>query len=315
MLGGLAVLALALSLLAPSAQGGRGKPKPKPRPNLIITNDEVKGPQYVFSDEGGTLTWKATARNKGKATSKKTRMDLVLVPSRATKRQTEAFRYVLDSRKVPALLPNHFRRVSGSGLLVTTGGFPLGSYWVFVCVQKNRCNYTGRHLYVINRTWTGTVNGSGGTGGIAKLEKWSNLGPVSLNFDKYRGHGVFSYTFLGTVKWTDDGVNLNGCRWSGTGLKQFDETTSGPGIVLRYDDGDYRGVVGSLEDDFYTILISPIPGGFCGGGSSTYVGPVYEDFLTIRGKQALNFDQDRLRGSYGSGIAESAKWNWNFGSE
>ena len=60
---------------------------------------------------------------------------------------------------------------------------------------------------MVNETWTGTVTGFGGGGGIARSESWENVGPVSLNFDNYRGRGVFSYTFAGTVKWTDAGTN------------------------------------------------------------------------------------------------------------
>ena len=309
-------LVLAALVLAAPTMGaevarkpGHHKPKPpKPRPNLEMISAKSHGPAYVFSDgAGGTLHWRGVVENKGKATSRRTQMRLKLVPRNTTGHGITNI--LLSPRKVPALKPGHSYRAGGSKFIRSS--LPLGSYWLLVCVQEIRCAPTGSHLYVVKETWTGTVTGFGGAGGIARSESWENVGPVSLNFDNYRGHGVFSYTFSGTVKWTDSGTNMNGCQRSGTGLKNFDESSSGPGIVLRYEHEDYRGVVGSLEDDFYTIFITDLGLGFPCSQTST-PGPAYEDFLTIGGKQALGYDQDQLKGSYGSGLAEAPKWNWDF---
>jgi hypothetical protein len=304
----LAALVLAAPAMGADVDRKPGHHKPKPEPNLEMISAEAHGPAYVFSDgAGGTLHWRGVVKNKGKATSRRTQMRLKLVPRNTTGHGTTAIWF--EPRKVPALKPGHSYRAGGSGFIRSS--LPLGSYWVLVCAQENWCRYTGSHLYVVQETWTGTVTGFGGAGGIARSESWQNVGPVSLNFDTYRGHGVFSYTFTGTMKWTDSGTNMNGCQRSGTGLKNFDKTSSGPGIVLRYAHGDYRGVVGSLEDDFYTIFITDLHLGFPCSQTST-PGPVYEYFLTIGVKQALDFDQDQLKGSFGSGLAEAPKWNWDF---
>jgi hypothetical protein len=160
---------------------------------------------------------------------------------------------------------------------------------------------------VVEKEWVGQVHGVGPVGSASRAEHWDSL-PATLDFAKYLGRGAFHYDFKGTVDWTDHGITTDGCHWDGKDSEDVDQNTAGPGIVLDYRNGFYKGKE-TLHDRFYIITASG--NGMFGPCTGTLHGPRNMTFLNIP-KRPLGFGQKALKGQFGSASAENTLWKWSF---
>lgn len=303
---------LTAAALAPSAAA---KDKQK-RPDLEITRAVARGTDWVFDGAQGvaSFSFQDVTENTGKAGARPSVTAYYLDPRFGGL----ATRYRLESRRVSRLGPGD-RDPGGARVTIDTSDLPLGAYALEICADDEKqvreekdgkfanCDITGRRFYVVKDDWQGSIEGVGSSTDIADLEQWQSQGVAHLSLGKYLGHGVFRYDFAGTVEWITDGVNINSCRWSGSGSQAIDETNSAPGIRLKYGDGRYLGTV-ALNARFYTITISSeFNPEIC---SNTTPGPAFLDFLTI-GPRDLSFNQNQLMGRFNDRVFDIT-WKWDF---
>jgi hypothetical protein len=299
----LVAVALAATLVAvglqDSAAGRTDRTKPKPaKAHLVFTRIAVTAPAYGFADDPTTFTVDYTIKNTGTAMSDRERVHLRLNPR---PRQSPDIGYVVINSRVPRLAPGRSFRGVGHGVFHDD---EVGAYGVFVCGP--RC-FSKRRFYVVEKEWVGQVHGVGPAFGASQAEHWDSL-PATLDFARYLGRGAFHYDFKGTVDWTDHGVNSGGCLWDGKGSLDVDENNAGPGIVLDYRNGFYKGKE-TLHDRFYTVTASGGGGFSCDG--QTAQGPATMTFLNIPSRR-LGFGQKALKGQFGAAGGESTLWKWNF---
>jgi CARDB len=300
---------LAAAGLAPSAVA---KDKQK-RPDLEITRAVASGREWVSPGIVADLSFQDVTKNTGKAAAGPSVTAYYLHPLFAGPRPT---RYRVKSRTVERLGPGD-ADPGVTSASVETNDLPLGAYALEICADADRkvkeesndnnCKRTGKEFYVVKGSWQGSIDGVGSTAGMADVEQWHSQG-AELFLIEHEGKGVFRYGFSGTVGWTDFGVNIHACKWTGSGSKALDQTNSGPGIKLNYGAGKYKGTV-AVDARFYTITISSDfqPPEICGG---TTQGPLYTDFLTIPARD-LSFNQNELKGRYVDRVF-NATWKWDF---
>jgi len=225
----LPLLAAALAAAAPAYAA---------RPDLVISGQDVVNPDYFFRGEGTDALFTARTKNKGKARAGASKTSLVFLhPPQVPER-------VVASHDIPKLKPDksHFGSTSEA-----VGEFPPGAYDAIICAdykkkvkesnESNNCSAPGP-VYVIVRSWFGTLNGNGpAVPGVT--ETWQS-DDASFHFAEDLGDGRFRYEFSGTLRFTVSGTDSEGCAWSGSTLLGGTDV-AGQGLILDYRKEEYFG--------------------------------------------------------------------------
>lgn len=230
---GAIVAAAALAVVPATAQAAK--------PDLVIAGQDVVNPDYFFRGEGTDALVTARTKNKGKAKAGATETSLVFLhPPQVRERAVAS----IDVRK---LKPgkSHFGSTTEA-----VPDFPPGAYDAIICAdykkkvkesnESNNCSAPGP-VYVIVRSWFGTLNGSGpAVPGVT--ESWQS-DDASFNFAENLGDGRFRYEFAGTLQFTISGTDAEGCAWSGSDTASFSGGTDvgGQGLILDYRKEEYFG--------------------------------------------------------------------------
>jgi hypothetical protein len=287
----------ALALVASLAVAGPAQAAKKP--DLVIPGYALKGQRYAFQSERGRIIPHDITRNRGTARAGPsiTRAYLLHGPNGQTM-------LPLASRAVPRLLPGK-QNADDLWDPARLYNYPIGPYLVELCADVNRqvaeSNETNNcvlirnpvletiKVFIIKRTWEGTLSGTATLGNI--FERWKSTnaklifeGPIRVD------EGFFRYSFAGPVTYTDTGSG-SGCTYSGGDTQVF-----GPGgatpldtVVFNYLLRRYSASA-SIDGTFYTIKIT------CGSVNGSTAGPVSFTFLST-GSRSFPFGATTISGS------------------
>jgi hypothetical protein len=234
----LPVVAAALALLPTPAHAAK--------PDLVISSQNTVNPDYFFRGEGTNAGFTDRTKNKGKAKAGASKTSLVLLHPPQVRETAVA------SRDVPKLKPG--KSDFGQGGDAVADSFPPGAYDAIVCAdyrkkvkesnEDNNCAPLGP-VYVIVRSWFGTLSGNGPTTDPGVSETWRS-DDVNFAFAEDLGDGRFEYLFNGSVRYTVSGTDPEGCTWSGSDTATFTGGTdvAGQGLILDYRKEEYFGSSG-----------------------------------------------------------------------
>ncbi len=278
-----AAVVVALAATAPSAIAKKPAPQPKPKPELAIEQSTITGAHgpFVFQGESQPLLdLEDTTRNLSDHTIVDTETAVYL--------EHGARHWLLGRRRIRDLF--YGARSSGTDETVDTMDFPIGAYTVVFCAgaqhgyaaaaRKGQCRKHGTlDFFVAAKRWTGSLSGTFTTA-LGNTEDW-NSSNIGLYYTGYGGRGLFDYDFSGTVHWTDQGTDTDGCAYSGSGSKSFAGDSQPAGaFTVDYKHEEYNGGF-AAPASFYAITIS------C---------PFDEDSFTARGPAAPSIFASHLGG-------------------
>jgi hypothetical protein len=221
------------------------------------------------------------------------------------------FREVVARRDVPRLAPgeSHYGCARGQHAAL---GLPPGGYQVQICADlrlkdrdhTNNCRgcKEAKCFFVIKRSWTGAVSGTGEWGVSEPLaESWQTNAGTTFAFAGVVRPGYFRYTMTGSVSYKD-APSSGGCAHSGAGT---DVSPSGR-VELDYGNDTYIGF-GRVS----TAFTYSIPNN-CGPTDS---GPGFPVFLYTgfgtNGPTALPFGSEQISGNFMDESGSNTFWTLN----
>jgi hypothetical protein len=315
----LALLGLGAALVAGAAgayASGSATPPPRCTPNkpdLVVTDADLAGRPYTFRGiQGEHFTWRFTADTKNicRAPAGASRTGVKLTALHHAARE-----YMTATKATPALAGGESAAAQGPQSGYTMRAAPADAYGIEVCAdvnervdeknELNNCREVKGGVYIADKTWKGSLNGSASPFGNASKESWKSI-DAKLGFVDYIGGGVFTYDFTGDVTWQMSGGS-NQCTYTGGPGTATMVGNDFPGVTIDYAGYTYTGGFDYSGSNFYDITIT------CGGQSSQTRGPIFREFLNLNANghgQKLSRDEEGLTGTTYDSV-RFATWHWN----
>jgi hypothetical protein len=222
-----------------------------------------------------------------------------------------AFREVVARRDVPRLAPGESHYGCARGLHAPLD-LPPGGYQVQICADlrlkdrdhTNNCRgcKESKCFFVIKRSWTGAVSGTGEWGISEPVsESWQTNPGTTFKLAQVLRPGYFKYTMAGSVSYKD-APSSGGCDHSGAGT----DVSPTARFELDYGNDTYIGF-GQASTAFRYALPNS-----CG---PTDYGPGFPVFLYTgfgtNGPTALPFGSEQVSGSFTDESGSTIFWTLN----
>jgi hypothetical protein len=281
---------LAAMALVPAAAEARA-PK-KPLPDLQVSRVSYTPKAYAFKAEPASqFRFCERTKNIGKVRTPRRLHSVMKLEGPGP------FGGVVARRNVPRLRPgeSHYGCARGEPDALD---LPPGGYRVLVCSdlrlrdrsRANNCRgcTEAKCFFVLKRSWTATVNGTGSFGILEPIaESWQTNAGTTFKFAEQIEPGHFKYTMTGSVSYTDAGSG-NGCEHHGSG------TDVSPDARLQLDYGRDTYLASGRTSTGFSYAIT-------NSCSETDHGPGNPLFLNTgigTGPQPLPFGSEELSGTY-----------------